>query len=80
MQDKIIASHTCFGGTWILTVKLVDKLSDVPDDLILHFFTHPPPIHPYFCQCIFVFTRPNDGWTGLYIKLCFRSSGTFESL
>ena len=38
--------------------------------LLLHFL----PVHPYFCptQCpsIFVFTRPNDGWTGLYIKLC----------
>ena len=30
--------------------------------------THPPYIYP----SIFVFTRPNDGWTGLYIKLyCF---------
>ena len=28
------------------------------------------PIHPYFYPAIFVFTRPNDGWTGLYIKLC----------
>ena len=27
------------------------------------------PVHPYFCPSIFVFTRPNDGWTGLYIKL-----------
>ena len=26
------------------------------------FFARPPPIHPYF--------YPNDGWTGLYIKLC----------
>ena len=33
MQDKIIASHTCFGGQWMLTVKLVYKLSNVPDDL-----------------------------------------------
>ena len=24
---------------------------------------------PYFYPSIFVFTRPNDGWTGLYIKL-----------
>ena len=29
------------------------------------FFTRPP----YFYLSIFVFTRPNDGWTGLYIKL-----------
>ena len=28
------------------------------------------PVHPYFCPSIFVFTHPNDGWTGLYIKLC----------
>ena len=28
------------------------------------------PVHPYFYPSIFVFTRPNDGWTGLYIKLC----------
>ena len=26
-------------------------------------------VHPYFYQSIFVFTHPNDGWTGLYIKL-----------
>ena len=26
-------------------------------------------IHPYFYLSIFVFTCPNDGWTGLYIKL-----------
>ena len=31
----------------------------------------PPPVHPYFYPSIFVFTRPNDEWTGLYIKLCF---------
>ena len=30
--------------------------------LLLHFFTRPPIFLP-------VFTRPNDGWTGLYIKL-----------
>ena len=41
--------------------------------LLLRFFIHPPPVHPYLCPSIFVFTRPNDGWTGvtgLYIKLC----------
>ena len=32
--------------------------------LLLHF-TRPL----YFYPSIFVFTRPNDGWTGLYIKL-----------
>ena len=30
------------------------------------FFTRPP----YFNLCIFIFTHTNDGWTGLYIKLC----------
>ena len=29
-----------------------------------------PPVHLYFCPSIFVFTHPNDGWSGLYIKLC----------
>ena len=33
------------------------------------FFTHPPPVHPYFYPSIFVFSHPNDGWAGLYIKL-----------
>ena len=43
----------------------------VLEDLFsLHFFTRPP----YFYLSIFVFTHPNDGWTGLYIKLCFRVS------
>ena len=34
--------------------------------LLLHFL----PVHPYFRPSIFIFTRPNDGWTGLCIKLC----------
>ena len=33
-------------------------------------FTRPAPVHPYFYPSIFVFNCPNDGWTGLYIKLC----------
>ena len=33
--------------------------------LLLHIFTHPP----YFYPSIFVFTHPNDGWMGLYIKV-----------
>ena len=37
--------------------------------LLLQFFTRSPPVHPYFYPSIFVFTRPNDGWMGLYIKL-----------
>ena len=76
MQDKIIDSYTCFGGT----VKPVYKFLNVPDDLTHFqgitnniygfgrpfFYTRPP----YFYPSIVVFTRPNDGWTGLYIKLC----------
>ena len=96
---------------WMLTVKLVYKLSNVPDNLkwaknthvtpftltfkegitndiyhgfwktflapftpFTHISTRPPiflPVLPYFYPSIFVFTRPNDGWSGLYIKLCF---------
>ena len=101
MQDQVIASHTCFGDTWMLTVKLVYKLLNVPDDLkwatnthmtpfthfqgianniydfgrpffslLLNYFTRPPPVHPYFYPSILVITRPNYGWTDLYIKLC----------
>ena len=34
MQDRIIASHTRFGGHFnTLTVKLVYEVSDLPDDL-----------------------------------------------
>ena len=82
--------------TIMLTVKLVYKLSNVPDDLKCLTNTHTYdtiythfqgitnniygfgilfcsfiflPIHPYFNLSIFVFTDPNDGWTGLYIKL-----------
>ena len=36
--------------------------------LRLHFL----PVQPYFYLSIFVFTPPNDGWTGLYIKLWCR--------
>ena len=32
------------------------------------FFTTPP--HPHFYPSTMVFTHPNDGWTGLCIKLC----------
>ena len=73
----------------MLTIKLVYKLSDVPDDLkwatntydtiYTHFqgitnniygFGRPFFAPSLFCSSILVFTRPNDGWTGLYIKLC----------
>ena len=35
--------------------------------LLLHYFTRPPIL---IYRSIFVFSRPNAGWTGLYIKLC----------
>ena len=66
---------------WPLTVKLVYKLSDVPDDLKWATNKHLTPFTltlvledlffgpSFFYPSIFVFTRPNDGWSGLYIKL-----------
>ena len=49
--------------------------------LLIHLFTPPPPVHPYFYLSIFVFTHTNDGWTGLYIKLCLELRSTaIESL
>ena len=52
-----------------LTFKAKLIISMVLEDLflLLHFFN---TVQPHFCPSIFVFTRPNDGWTGLYIKLC----------
>ena len=38
--------------------------------LLLHFL----PVHPYFYLSTIVFTRPNDGWAGLCMKLCSPSS------
>ena len=46
MQDKIIATHTVthvLVDTWMLTVKLVYKLSNVPDDLKWATNTHMTP-------------------------------------
>ena len=44
MQDIIIASHTCFGGHIdVNSVKLVNKLSNVPDDLKWATNTHMTP-------------------------------------
>ena len=37
-----------------------------------NFFAPFLPLHPHFYLSIFVFTPPNDGWTGLYIKLWVR--------
>ena len=42
MQDKNIASHVLV-DTWMLTVKLVYKLSNVPDDLKWATNTHMTP-------------------------------------
>ena len=51
-----------------LDFKAILTISMVLEDLllVLHFLTRPP----YFYPSIFIFTRPNEGWTGLYIKLC----------
>ena len=98
-RKKLLPVTHVLADTWMLTVKLVYKLSNVPDDPkwatnthMTQFYTHfqgitnniygfrrllfapscltrSPPIHPYFYPSIFVFTSPNDGWTGLYIKL-----------
>ena len=44
MQDKIMDSHTCFGGhIWMLTVKPVYKLQNVSDDLKWTTNTHETP-------------------------------------
>ena len=43
MQDKIIASHTCLVDTWMLTVKPVDKIKNVSDDLKWTKNTHVTP-------------------------------------
>ena len=45
MQDKIIASVLV--DTWMLTVKPVYKLSDVPDDLKWATNTHITPFTPF---------------------------------
>ena len=43
MQDKIIASHTCFGEHMGVTVKPVYKLLNVSDDLKWTTNTHVTP-------------------------------------
>ena len=44
MQDKIIASHTCFGGHMdVNSLKPVYKLSNVSDDLKWATNTHITP-------------------------------------
>ena len=58
--------HTCdtiFTHFQGITKNIYMVLEDL--FLLFHFFTRPPHYYP----SIFVFTRPNDGWMGLYIKL-----------
>ena len=52
------------------------KISMVLEDLflLLNFV----PVHPYFYPSTTVFTRPNDGWTGIYIKLCYKDITIFN--
>ena len=70
----------------MLTVKPVYELLNVSDDLKWTTNTHVTPhfqgitknIYDFW-KTIFLpihirFTRPNDGWTGLYIKLWFQQS------
>ena len=47
----------------------ITKKSMVWKTFAPNLFTRLPPVHPHFYPSIFVVTRPNDGWTGLYIKL-----------
>ena len=93
-RTKLLPVTRVLVDTWMLTVKPVFKLSNVPHDLNRATNTHDTiythfqgitnniysfgrlfctfislPVHPYFYPSIFVFTRPNDGRTGLYIKL-----------
>ena len=56
-------THTPF----TLTFKAYLTISMVLEDLFCSFLFL--PVHSYFYPSIFVFIRPNDGWTGLYIKL-----------
>ena len=62
MQDTIIASHTWFGGhMWMLTVKPVYKLSNVPYDLKWAINTHKDTIYTHFqgkTNNIYSFGRP----------------------
>ena len=67
----------------MLTVKPVDKIKNVSDDLKWTKNTHVTPftltfegsmvVEPFFAPFFYpsttVFTHPNDGWTGLCIKL-----------
>ena len=70
MQVNIIASHICFGGQkWMLTVKLVYKLSNVPDDLKWAKNTHMTPFIPTFKEGI---TNDIYGFGRLFLLLLLR--------
>ena len=69
--------------TWILIVKPVYKLLNVSDDQKWTTNTHVTPFTltfkvledlflapSVFYPSTHMFTRLNDGWMGLYIKLC----------
>ena len=68
-------THVLFGGHMDVNIEMCMMTWNALQTHMWHhfwlfnFFTHPPPIHPYFYLSIFVFTCPNDRWTGLYIKL-----------
>ena len=57
--------------TFSLIFKALLTISMVLEDFIATSFFYPSTTGPpYFYPSIFVLTHPNDGWTGLYIKLC----------
>ena len=46
------------------------------EDLFCSFIFYPSTTRlPIFLPVHIRFNRPNDGWTGLYIKLCLRVTG-----
>ena len=56
--------HTCD-----TTFKAYLIISMVLEDLFCSFSVL--SVHPYFYPSIFVFTRPNDRWMGLYINYVY---------
>ena len=81
-RTKLLPVTHVLVDTWMLTLKPVYKHKNVDykytcdtitllrhnwhlQVFLLHFF----PVHPYLYPSTMVFTCPNDGWTGLCIKL-----------
>ena len=65
MQDKILASLRVLVDTWILAIKLVDKLYNVSDDLKWTTDTHVTPftltskaLEHFFCSFIYLSIHP----------------------